>query len=123
MSEYLAHAEAHAAWVAWRDGDLQTARRRADAARELWEAIWSAPYGTFQWMPTWPLIGLALTDRDIARAVEYVQELLEPTRQPMPENLREALETSLEAFEHEGQAAAHAELERAAALAVGEGYL
>lgn len=74
-------------------------------------------------MPSWPLIGLALHDGQMVQALEHVRGLLEPTRQPMAEDLREALEASLGGFEREDLDAARTELERAARLATREGYL
>jgi DNA-binding SARP family transcriptional activator len=123
MGEYLAHAESHLAWVAWRDGDVEEARRHAGKAWKLWDPLWSSPHVVFQWMPSWPLIGLALCDGRVAQALEHVRGLLEPTRQPMVEGLQETLEASLGAFERQGVDAARAELERAAQLATREGYL
>jgi DNA-binding SARP family transcriptional activator len=123
MGEYLAQAEAHLAWAALRHGDRRRAEGHLEAARPLWEPLWSSPHGLLGWIIGWPEIALALDHGRVADAGAQARLLLDPARHPMPDDLSAALESAVKALERRGEESAREPFERAAALAVRDGYL
>jgi hypothetical protein len=88
MPEYIGTAEANAAWVAWREGDLASAKLRGRSALETWGQL---PAGhascSFQWTALWPLIGVALTEDRVPEVVNLVGRLLALEQQPPPDQI------------------------------------
>jgi hypothetical protein len=66
---------ANQGWLAWREGDAVQAERLCKAAYEEW-----AKYGgdTFHELAGWVLLGIAVTQRDMERAISAAQILLDP---------------------------------------------
>jgi len=120
MLEYVAHARANLAWVAWRSGDLATAREHAEAA---WAGWGFGQLRVVAWMPLWPLIGVELQEGRLPEAVQHVRLPLEPDRQPLPRSLIEIAASALEAAEHDEWDLARHRLEHAAEAAAPFGYL
>ena len=123
MIEYVAQAKANQAWVALRDGDLNGAERDASAAWELWNQIPGPMYRPLDWIVVWPLVGIALARGRLPEAFEHVRGLLDPTRQPMPDDLQAALDSGLAAWERGETETAQELLGSASALATDYGYL
>ncbi|HEU0247668.1 MAG TPA: BTAD domain-containing putative transcriptional regulator [Gaiellaceae bacterium] len=123
MNEYIAQAKANQAWVAWREGDISAAEHHASAAWSMWQEIPGSLYRVLDWIVVWPLVGIALERGRLPEALEYVRDLVEPTRQPLPEDLRVALDSALLAWEREDLHAARAALDSACAHAEQYGYL
>jgi class 3 adenylate cyclase/tetratricopeptide (TPR) repeat protein len=121
MIEYIAMAKANIAWVAWREGELSEARAHSQAALEMWHQM-PVPY-MFDWMATWPLIGVALTQERIAEAIECIRILLEPKQQPLPDELAAVVKQAIGAWEQAQVKMARAHLHRAVRLAQETGYL
>ncbi|HVM72971.1 MAG TPA: hypothetical protein VMT91_14500, partial [Anaerolineales bacterium] len=124
MPEYIAMAKANQAWLAWRENDpLQTAEL-AHAALETWGQLppghASAP---FQWLANWPLIAVARAGGDIARALERVKALLDPSQQRLPEALEEGLKKAIQAWEGDMLEQARNLLSQSLALAEQMHYL
>lgn len=124
MPEYVAMAKANQAWLAWRENDpLQTAEL-AHAALETWGQLppghASAP---FQWLANWPLIAVARAGGDIARALERVKALLDPSQQRLPEALEEGLKKAIQAWEGDMLEQARNLLSQSLALAEQMHYL
>jgi tetratricopeptide (TPR) repeat protein len=88
MEEYVAQAYANLAWVAWREGDDGRAEELARAAWSDWDdhlrRVWA-------WMPVFPLLGLALRAGRDDEARQLAEVLVDPTRQPLPAEVEEAL--------------------------------
>jgi class 3 adenylate cyclase len=88
MEEYVAQAYANLAWVAWREGDDSRAEELARAAWSDWDdhlrRVWA-------WMPAFPLLGLALRAGRNDEARKLAEVLIDPTRQPLPAEVEEAL--------------------------------
>lgn len=112
----------HAAWVAWRDGDLTLAESyaRESVQEEHSKQIRPNP---FLWVGRWPLIGVALSKAQIAIAIDEVRLLFEPTQQPPAAPLDAPLEAALCAWDTGAEAEAHALLQQAMPLAKEMGYL
>jgi DNA-binding SARP family transcriptional activator/tetratricopeptide (TPR) repeat protein len=106
MEEYVAQAYANLAWVAWREGDHGRAEELARAAWTDWDdhlrRVWA-------WMPVFPLLGLALRAGRDDEARKLAEVLVDPTRQPLPAEVEDALRAG--------------RLTEAATLAAAYGYL
>ncbi|MGI9190137.1 MAG: AAA family ATPase [Longimicrobiaceae bacterium] len=122
MSEYIAAADAHRAWVAWRDGDHHEAERLGRKSSALWSEL-GGPYRALAWMPAWPLLGIALAGERTAEALEHARFLLDSATQPAPEPLMQALQAALSANDDGSAQKAREQLEQAGELARSWGYL
>lgn len=112
---------AQQAWLAWRDGDLEAAERYGQVALEAWRN--PRRVYPFQWMGLWPLLGAALTRKQIAQALDYARLLLAPTQQRLPDPLHLVLAAALEVGEREQLQTTQLLLHQALALARDLGYL
>ncbi|BCL78005.1 AAA family ATPase [Ktedonobacteria bacterium brp13] len=85
----------HAAWLAWRDGDLTLAEMygRESVQEEQFRQFRPNP---FLWTGRWPLIGVALAQGQTLAAINDVRLLFDPTQQ----SPREPLNTLLAAVLH-----------------------
>ncbi len=111
----------HAAWVAWREGNLPLAERYGhESLQQLPEQVRPHP---FLWAGRWPLIGVALAKGEIAAAIDDVCWLLDPTQQPPAAPLDTLLEAAVRAWESGAQAEANALLQQVVPLARHLGYL
>jgi hypothetical protein len=97
LPEYVGHARAQQAWVAWHEGDLRQARAHAEAAIDLWQQRSIANPGA--WTAHWPLIAVALAEERLAEAIASVPILLDPSQARMPDALVARLEAALEAWD------------------------
>lgn len=95
IPHYEAAAQANLAWVAWRADDLERARRRGQAAVDLWEGT---PY-PFQWLALWPLLDIALVGGEKEMALTFAASILAPSQQLLPDPITTALESALQADE------------------------
>lgn len=123
MVEYVAQAKANQAWVAWRLGDIPGAERASKLAWDLWKQIPGPMYRVLDWIVVWPLLGAALARDRLPEAFEHVRDLVDPTKQPMPDDLQVALDSALMAWGRGHVDAARQSLETAARAAANYGYL
>jgi DNA-binding SARP family transcriptional activator len=107
MAEYVVQARANRAWVAWREGDWEEAERLARCAWDGWDGYMMQR--VIAWEPVWPLLAANLRAGRNEEARSLVDVLLDPTRQPMPAELDEALRSGA--------------LEEACSIAARYGYL
>jgi hypothetical protein len=110
MVEYAAMAKASLAWAAWREKNEREAEKLASEALELWHGM-EDPY-SMDWMALWPLIAIAFARKDIARAIEFANGLLEENQHPPPEKLLAIVRKAREEWQNgarEGAALALAE--------------
>jgi DNA-binding SARP family transcriptional activator len=93
MPEYRGTARANLAWLAWREGDYQAAWMYGREALEIWNTL---PKGhascAFQWTALFPLVAMAVAERDFDQAAAYVQAILDPTQQKLPQALTAVLQ-------------------------------
>ena len=121
MPDYVAAAKGNQAWLAWRRRDLPAAEQRGQEALALWRQ--SPLVYPFRWQALWPLIAVALEGEREDEAWVYIQALLEPTQQRLPEGLNTSLEAALQARTKGQFGAALLHLNRAIELAQEMGYL
>lgn len=117
--DYIGAAHGNLSWVAWREGDLTTAQAEGQAALALWEP----GFYMFRWIGLWPLIGVAVAQGEIAEAIAQIRALLEPSQQALPAALTRLLEQAIQAWQEGRPDAARSQLQEAAELARGMGYL
>jgi DNA-binding SARP family transcriptional activator/predicted ATPase len=121
MLEYVGQATATMAWVAWRRGNLERANELAVTAWETMRSAWQMP--AIAWMPLWPLLGVAVREGRLGDAVELGGEMLDATRQPLPDELESELRAAGVAWERSDPDVARAAFERAMEVAAVDGYL
>ncbi len=89
---------ANRGWLAWRDGDDQSAEKYCKYALELWNKY--ARGNVFRWLSIWVLLAIAVSRRDLVQAEEFTQALLDPdpyyqpVEEPMSTLLAKALSAS-----------------------------
>ena len=98
MVEYVAMAKASLAWAAWREKNEGEAEELASEALKLWHGM-DDPY-SMDWMALWPLIAIAFARKDIARAIEFANGLLEENQHPPPEKLSAVVRKACEEWQN-----------------------
>ena len=74
------------------------AQKLASEALELWHGM-DDPY-SMDWMALWPLIAIAFARKDIARAIEFANGLLEENQHPPPEKLSAVVRKACEEWQN-----------------------
>jgi len=82
---------ANRSWLAWRDGDLDAVDREAARALELWRTSERSGPTVFQWTARFPLLAAELERGRTAAAAEHAAFLLDPSQQPLPDELAAAI--------------------------------
>jgi len=118
---YIATSMANLAWLAWREGDLAEAERRARAALGIWQATSWVSY--YWWMALWPLIAVMLTRDRVSEAVAHARRLLDESQERMPEAVERRVEEAIAAWDGGEAELAQERLEQAVELAEEGGYL
>jgi predicted ATPase/class 3 adenylate cyclase len=85
----------NAAWIAYRDGDLDRATRLAEQALVEWAAEKRGGVTVFQWSARFPLLGVALERGRVEEALAQAEAMLDEAQQPLPARLRELLEPAV----------------------------
>jgi predicted ATPase/class 3 adenylate cyclase len=111
MVEYVAMASANLAWVAWREANHAETEKLGSEALRLWHGM-EDPY-SFDWMALWPLIALASSRKDIARAIDHARGLLVEQQHPLPEPLTAATRKAIKSWENNQPEKASLDLELA----------
>jgi class 3 adenylate cyclase len=106
---YQATAAANLAWVHWKRGEDDAARRRATEALNL---LASWPY-FLRRLARWPFIDLLLKAGETEQAIEHARALVVPPEQPCPATLHAAIVNAIAAGDR-GDPAEAARLLRAA---------
>ena len=121
MVEYIAMAQAHTGWLAWREGKLDEARDCCTEALATWHRM-PVPY-MFDWAALWPLIGVSAQREQWAEAIEHARGLLRPEQQPLPDDLAAATQQAIAAWDRRQPATAAGHLAHAMDLARAGGWL
>ncbi len=121
MPDYVAAARGNQAWLAWRNADLVTAEQRGQEALKIWRQ--SPLVYPFQWQALWPLIGIAVVQGRNEETWAYVDMMLDPLQQLLPEKLNTTLEAAAQARTKGDAEAASNHLGDAIDLAHEMGYL
>jgi hypothetical protein len=120
-ADYIGVAQANQAWLAWRQGDLETAGDLGQAAYETWNAG-SHAY-PIQWVGIWPLAAVRLAQGEVEQATRLAQRLLDPAQQRLPPELAKILGEIIQANEKGAREATRGLLEHALTLAQELDYL
>jgi DNA-binding SARP family transcriptional activator len=121
MPDYMAAAKGNWAWLAWRMGDGETARKLGEEAVVIWKK--SPLVYPFQWQALWPLIAVAHDQGCVKSACDYARMLLEPTQQLLPADLDLALKAVDRADPSDQTYVINLLLDRVLELAKEMGYL
>jgi DNA-binding SARP family transcriptional activator len=120
-ADYTGVAQANQAWLAWRQGDLETADSLGQAAFETWN-VGSHAYPV-QWVGLWPMIAVRLAQGEVEQAVQLARRLLDPAQQRLPGELAKILEDVNRASTRGEAEAVRGLLEHALTLAQAQDYL
>ncbi len=121
MPDYVAAAKGNLAWLAWRSQNLTAVEQFGQEALILWRQ--SPLVYPFQWQALWPLIAVTLAQGQQDDTWLYVQALLEPTQQHLPDDLNAPLEATADAMASGQFDAARTFLNRSIEVAKKSGYL
>ena len=121
MVEYVAMAKANLAWVAWREGNHAETEKLGCEALELWHGM-EDPY-SYDWMALWPLIAVAFSRNDVARAIDHARALFVESQHPLPEKLATATQKAINSWEKGEAESVRKDLARAIETAHEAGYL
>lgn len=92
---YRGLTAAVAAWIAYRDGDLELAAKRGEEALADWEPEGRGGSGVFGWTARFPLVGVELARERAEAALEHARALLDPALQPLPPEIGAAVERAV----------------------------
>ncbi len=115
---YIGAAEGHAAWVAYRDGDLNGAREHCATALRHWQQT----VYPFQWIARMPALALAVEEGNLTEACDAARRMIAPNQEQLPAELEEALQAACAAG-RQNAAACEDALQTALTLARSAGYL
>ena len=115
---YVGMAKANLAWVAWRRKGFDLAATHGREASQIMTQAYP-----FRWAALWPLIGVAIEHDDLATAMDYPRQLLDPSQQRLPQEMIQYLLAALTAWDEPDVNAASAHFRAAAKIAVDKGYL
>lgn len=121
MTEYIASAYGHQAWVALREGNIEEAQ---ELARQGFQQMSIVPIGkVIIWITLWPLISTEIINGQVEEAVQHVKVLTGPTQQPQPEAVQHELESALQKWDAQDIDGTYQHLLQANQLAYLYGYV
>jgi predicted ATPase len=102
---YTGLTAANRAWLSWRAGDGDATKQWGTKALEAWERAGRAGPTVFQWSARFPLLAVDVGQGRIESAAAHARFMLGEAQQPLPPDIRAALEKAArtqtaEAFEH-----------------------
>jgi serine/threonine protein kinase len=100
MRDYVAAARSNLAWLALRDGDVDSAALLAREAVDIWKNL--ALAFPLQWMALLPLLNVEMRRGNLAEAVVCAESLLAPTQQDLPGTAADALGRAVRAWREGG---------------------
>lgn len=122
MLQYTGTAHAAYAWLAWRESDLAGTVRQAQAAIDDWAGI-AETIMPFRWLALFPLLGVALQQAEITKAIPWIQDMLRPSQPRLPDDLTQLLGRAIAAWEQDLPAVARDWLQQAFQCAQTLGYV
>jgi hypothetical protein len=112
LSSYISVAHANLAWLAWHARDFAEIETHASKALEL-----CSPSHPFKSLSLWPLIGAAVAQNRVPKAIESVQSLFAPTQRCLPDALVTVLRKVLQTWQAGDERATRNQLRHAMELA------
>jgi hypothetical protein len=102
---YAGLIAANRAWLSWRAGDGDATQQWGTNALEAWGRAGRAGPTVFQWSARFPMLAVDVERGQIDSAAAHARFMLEETQQPLPPDVRTALEDAIrarsaESFEH-----------------------
>jgi class 3 adenylate cyclase len=97
LPEYEALALANEAWVAWRTGDRDRVLEAGRAALQAWQALPIRYW--YDWMALWPMTAVSADRDEWDDAIANLRGMLSPDQQPLPDQLRNAVAATVEAWD------------------------
>jgi predicted ATPase/class 3 adenylate cyclase len=91
---YTGLISANRAWLAWRDGEAEETERWGSVALADWVAAKRAGPTVFQWCARFPLLAVDVEQDRLESAAEHARRMLDESQQPLPTDVRVALEES-----------------------------
>jgi eukaryotic-like serine/threonine-protein kinase len=116
---YIGAAQAHLAWVDWREHRVGEAEQKAQIALGAWGEF----QYPFRWQAHWILCAVALGRDRLAEAVASAQVMLQPHQQRLTDDVTSALEKAVRSWEVEKRLQTREAMRQALALAENPGYL
>ena len=77
----------------------------------------------FLWTVLWPLIGTALTKKQVNKSIEYAKKLLDPKQKRLPDALTNKIEKAIAYWRADQKEKAHASLKESLMLAEESAYI
>jgi hypothetical protein len=96
---YIGVAQANQAWLHYREGLVDSARRQAQTALATWG---EEPFYPFQWLAQWLILAVTLEHGQISQAVEAAGAMLHSAQQRLPDDVTENLKRAVHKWD-EGQ--------------------
>ena len=88
---YAGLLNANASWIAYRDGDFDRVVHTGEAALADWRSEGRTTASVFQWTALFPLLGVAVARGQLDAAREHASAMLDPSQQPLPDDIASAL--------------------------------
>ncbi len=121
MVEYVAYNKMSAAWVAWREGNIEQVYEIGQSALETLKSL--PLRSPFLGEVLWLLIDVALHQGDIEIAVTYAPMLMDPSQRRLPSEITNWLQKAITAWEANKTELAQNRLQLALQLAQEVNYL
>ncbi len=93
---YRGLVSANAAWLALRDGRPDLVQRHGKDALADWRIEAGPPSSPFQWTTRFPLLAVDVARAEPDGARDHARAMLDPTQQPLPEEIAAALQSGLD---------------------------
>jgi predicted ATPase/DNA-binding SARP family transcriptional activator len=119
VAVYIGAAQAHLAWLDWKDLKQFDVEKKALASLVLLEEV---PY-PFKWYACWVLCALYFSHDRIADALASLRAMLHPTQQRLPEGITAAMEGVIQDWQLGKESAARKGLGQVVEMAKERGYL
>ena len=124
MPQYTGMAYSNYGWLAWCAGDMIGTKIHGQSAIQEWGGLGVAQSVVpFRWLILLPLMGVALQEEEIEKAVEFAQHLLTSPQQRLPEGLTNLLQSAITAWKDDHPLASFDQLGQAFQLSHEMGYV
>ena len=121
MFEYVGTTYANLAWLAWKNGDLESVEKLGEQAFDFWEKVPEAHSSlVFLWIAAWPMAALYCHRGNLSKSVEQLERIVQPGCKRMEPALEQRLLRVVADFKSSATPLVHQEIMQV--LALGEQY-